>query len=122
MKMTLTETNANISKKEIIILSQAETIKLDDLVTPEKPFIISPVDYYVFNMTGDDGDEYVRYIVRDADGKLYSTAGKAFGERLIDCFAMLTENGVTEPFTMEVAKVPSKNFKGKFYIRGRLVG
>lgn len=122
MKMTLTETNANISKKEIIILSQAETIKLDDLVTPEKPLHISPVDYYVFNMVGDDGDEYVRYIVRDADGKLYSTAGKAFGERLIDCFAMLTENGVTEPFTMEVAKVPSKNFKGKYYIRGRLVG
>lgn len=122
MKMTLTETNANISKKEIIILSQAETIKLDDLVTPEKPLLISPVDYYVFNMVGDDGDEYVRYIVRDADGKLYSTAGKAFGERLIECFAMLTENGVTEPFTMEVAKVPSKNFKGKFYIRGRLVG
>ena len=122
MKMTLTETNANISKKEIIILSQAETIKLDDLVTPEKPLLISPVEYYVFNMVGDDGDEYVRYIVRDADGKLYSTAGKAFGERLIDCFAMLTENGVTEPFTMEVAKVPSKNFKGKFYIRGRLVG
>lgn len=122
MKMTLTETNANISKKELIILSQTESLKLDELVTPDKPLIISPVEYYVFHAVDDDGKEFDRYIVRDADGKLYSTAGKAFGERLIDCFAMLTENGVTEPFTMEVAKVPSKNFKGKYYIRGRLVG
>lgn len=122
MKMRLIETNAKLTKKEILILTQAESVRLDDVITPEKPLVLSPVEYYVFEIEGDGGEIYTKYFVRDEDGTLYSTSGKVFGETVSSCFATLTENGETESFKIEVSKAPSANYRGKFYIKARLVG
>lgn len=110
------EVSKNISAKERVMLKDTtNAIALDD-VTKDAKFVFDP-DYYaildVHNEKSEDKD-YVKYIIVDKAGtklvtgsESFFTSFKSIMDEMADC---------DEEFSIEVYRMPSKNYKGKEFI------
>ena len=122
MNVTVKESSLERTKKEKMMYCGGEFAqKMDDLLQePEDRIVIHPKDYILLEIETEDGSSFEKVVVLDKDGSAYSTSSKAFIERFIDIFKDLRADG--EEFEFTVMKRPSTNFKGKFYITGKITG
>lgn len=122
MNVTVKESSLALTKKEKMMYCDGEFAqKMDDLLqAPEDRLVIHPKDYILLEIETDDGSSFEKVVVLDKDGSAYTTSSKAFIERFIDIFKDLNADG--EEFEYTAMKRPSTNFKGKFYITGKITG
>lgn len=90
-------------------------ISLDE-VTRDGKFVLEP-DFYaildVHNERSDDKD-YTKYVIVDKAGTKLVTGSNSFITAFISIMDEMT--GCDEPFSIEVYRKPSKNYKGKEFI------
>ncbi len=96
--------------------STSTAVKLDEVVTPETPFIISAIENYVIlsvhNEHAENNDYKVLLIF--GDGQVFSTGSPSFTDSFTDIISELSGTG--EDFGVECSKIASRNYKGKFIL------
>lgn len=117
--VVISEVSQELTAKERIILKDTtNAIKLDELTqeTDEK-VIISPAVYAVLdihNEKSEQNKDYTNFIIIDKDGKKYVTSSESFWNSFMDIASEMA--GEKEEWSIEVYRVPSKNFKGKEFL------
>lgn len=115
----ISEVSQELTAKERIMLKDTtNAIKLDELTqeTDEK-VIISPAIYAVLdihNEKSEQNKDYKNFIIIDKTGKKYVTSSESFWNSFMDIANEMA--GETEEWSIEVYRVPSKNFKGKEFL------
>lgn len=117
--VVISEVSQELTAKERIMLKDTtNAIKLDELTqeTDEK-VIISPAIYAVLdihNEKSEQNKDYKNFIIIDKSGEKYVTSSESFWNSFMDIANEMT--GETEEWSIEVYRVPSKNFKGKEFL------
>lgn len=117
--VVISEVSQELTAKERIMLKDTtNAIKLDELTqeTDEK-VIISPAIYAVLdihNEKSEQNKDYKNFIIIDKSGKKYVTSSESFWNSFMDIANEMA--GETEEWSIEVYRVPSKNFKGKEFL------
>lgn len=117
--VVISEVSQELTAKERIMLKDTtNAIKLDELTqeTDEK-VVISPAIYAVLdihNEKSEQNKDYKNFIIIDKTGKKYVTSSESFWNSFMDIANEMT--GETEEWSIEVYRVPSKNFKGKEFL------
>lgn len=117
--VVISEVSQELTAKERIMLKDTtNAIKLDELTqeTDEK-VIISPAIYAVLdihNEKSEQNKDYKNFIIIDKGGKKYVTSSESFWNSFMDIAKEMA--GETEEWSIEVYRVPSKNFKGKEFL------
>ena len=116
--VTIIESMKELSAKERIRAkkSTSTAVKLDEVVTPETPFIISAIDNYVILSVHNEHAEHIDYTVLliFGDGQVFLTGSPSFTGSFTDMISELYDTG--EDFGVECYKIPSRNYKGKFIL------
>lgn len=117
--VVITEVSQELTAKERIMLKDTtNAIKLDELTqeTDEK-VIISPAIYAVLDIHNEKSEknkDYKNFIIIDKTGEKYVTSSESFWNSFMDIANEMA--GETEEWSIEVYRVPSKNFKGKEFL------
>lgn len=117
--VVISEVSQELTAKERIMLKDTtNAIKLDELTqeTDEK-VIILPAIYAVLdihNEKSEQNKDYKNFIIIDKSGKKYVTSSDSFWNSFMDIANEMA--GETEEWSIEVYRVPSKNFKGKEFL------
>lgn len=117
--VVISEVSQELTAKERIMLKDTtNAIKLDELTqeTDEK-VIISPAIYAVLdihNEKSEQNKDYKNFIIIDKTGKKYVTSSESFWNSFMDIANEMA--GETDEWSIEVYRVPSKNFKGKEFL------
>lgn len=119
--VSVRETSKELSPKERVqIKDTTDSIRLDE-ATKESAIIID-VDFYaildIHNEKSEDKD-YSTYVVVDKNGQRYTTGSNSFWNSFINICEEMEE--VTEPWSIKVYRMPSKNRAGKEFITCSLV-
>ena len=103
------------AKERIQLKDTTSALKLDE-VTQTESITIAPMLYAELDIHNEmsDNKEYKNYIVVDADGRKYVTGSASFWTSFMD-IAREMENE-DEDWSIEVYRMPSKNYKGKEFI------
>lgn len=112
---TIEAMSEGITKKEAIKAKDfTNAISLDEVVTPEGKFVITPAGYVVVKVHNDKADrpDYNKYVIFDKDGNKYVTGSDSFWESFHD----ICSDMEGEEFDIEIYKVESKNYKGKHFL------
>ena len=119
--VSVRETSKELSPKERVqIKDTTDSIRLDE-ATKENAIIID-VDFYaildIHNEKSEDKD-YSTYVVVDKNGQRYTTGSNSFWNSFINICEEMKE--VSEPWSIKVYRIPSKNRAGKEFITCSLV-
>ena len=114
--VNIRHTSKQITAKERVMLKDTtNAISLDE-ATQNGKLIIEP-DYYaildVHNEKSEDKD-YVKYIIVDKAGTKFVTGSESFYTSFRSIMDEMVDCG--EEFSIEVYRMPSKNYKGKEFI------
>lgn len=116
--VTIIESMKELSAKERIRAkkSTSTAVKLDDVVTPETPFIISAIDNYVILSVHNEHAEHTDYkvLLIFGDDQVFLTGSPSFTDSFTDIISELSGTGVD--FGVECSKIESRNYKGKFIL------
>lgn len=119
----VTYISKDIPVKEKIKLKDTSNAISLDTATAESPLVIDP-DYYavveVHNEKSEDKD-YKKYVIVDTDGNKFVTGSESF----ITAFREIADDMATEapgePYSIQIYRKPSANYKGKEFITCSLV-
>lgn len=120
-KVEIRKVSKQITAKERVMLKDTtNAIALDEL-TQQGKVILDPDFYAILNVTNPKSEdkEYVKYIIVDKAGTKYVTGSESFFTAFIDIMDEMTDTG--EEFSIEVYRMPSKNYKGKEFITCSIV-
>lgn len=114
--VTIREISKQVSAKERVMLKDTtNAISLDE-VTRDGKFVFDP-DFYaildVHNERSDDKD-YTKYVIVDKAGTKFVTGSNSFITSFVSIMDEMAD--CDEPFSIEVYRKPSKNYKGKEFI------
>lgn len=116
----IAESSTQLSAKERIKMKDTtNAIKLDELTQEEgnEEVVIEPQAYAVLNIHNEHSDQnkdYVNYVLVDKDGTKYVTSSESFWTSFMEIYKEMENE--SEPWTVVVYRVPSKNFKGKEFL------
>lgn len=115
-EVKIVETSKELSAKERIKLKDTtDAVKLDKATQVEAVEI--DVDYYaelsIHNEKAEDKD-YANYVIVDKSGERYVTGSPSFWTAFMNIFNEMANE--TEPWTLKVYRMPSKNREGKDFI------
>lgn len=115
-EVKIVETSKELSAKERIQLKDTtDAVKLDKATQVEDVEI--DVDYYaelsIHNEKSEDKD-YANYVIVDKSGERYVTGSPSFWSSFMNIFNEMANE--TEPWTLKVYRMPSKNREGKYFI------
>ncbi len=117
-KVSIKESNKELSARERIkIKDTTNAIKLDG-VEPDEKLVFSPDYYAILEIENDKADtkdkKYDQFIVVDKSGTKYVTGSKSFWDSFINIYNEMKDE--SEPYEIEVYKMPTKNYTGKYFI------
>lgn len=118
--------NANIiettheltAREKIMMKDTTNAIKIDQLIDEHGRFEITPSDYVILqihNEKSKDRKDYLNYLIIDKDGTKYVTGSPSFWNSFKGIWDEMRSES-EEEFTVEVYKMPSKNYSGKDFI------
>lgn len=114
------ESSKELTKREVLKMKDTtNTLSIDELIKDgeDTSFIITPVDYVILSIECDkfDGEEKTakNIIVIDKEDKKYRTGSQSFVEAFTNIY---DEMRGEEDYEIEIYKVPSKNYKSKYFI------
>lgn len=105
-----------ISAKERVMLKDTtNAISLDEATTNNR-VVFEPAYYAVLDVHNEKSEDkdYVKYIIVDTSGTKYVTGSESFFTSFMDIMEEM--DGCDEEFSIEVYRMPSKNYKGKEFI------
>ena len=116
---TITESSRELSARERVMFKDTQNaISINDLAEEAhnegaKAFIDGIAGYVVLDIHNDKSDDkdYKNYLIIDEDGQKYVTGSQAFWNSFKSIYDEMLEE--TEPWSIEVNLLPSKNYKGK---------
>ena len=116
-EVKINSTSKELTARERVMLKDTRNaIKLDEAVS-ETPLVISP-DYYavldVHNEKSKEDKDFQNYVVVDTDGNKYVTGSESFMNAFLEIFNEM--QGEDEEYSIEVYRMPSKNYKGKEFL------
>lgn len=102
-------------KEKVQIIDTSDCIKLDK-ATQVEAVLIDPDYYATLEVHNDKATDpvYNTYIVVDKNGTRYSTGSTSFWTSFINIMKAMAEE--TEPWTLKVYRLPSRNREGKDFI------
>jgi precorrin-2 methylase len=119
--VVVAECSKELSAKERIqIKDVTDAIRLDE-ATKESAVIIDADFYAVLNIHNEKSDDkdYNTYVVVDKNGQRYTTGSPSFWSSFMNIFEEM--EGETEPWSIKVYRMPSKNRAGKDFITCSLI-
>ena len=110
------EVSKEITAKERVMLKDTtNAISLDD-VTKDAKFVFEPAYYAILDVHNEKSEDkdYIKYIIVDVSGTKMVTGSESF----FTSFKSIMDEmvGCNEEFSIEVYRMPSKNYKGKEFI------
>ena len=116
------ETSKELRAKERVAIKDfTNAIALDD-ATQRNGHIVIDIDYYavlnIHNEKSKDKD-YCKYVVVDKAGNKYITGSLSFFNALTDIIDEMED--ADEEYSIDVYRVPSKNYSGKDFITCSIV-
>ena len=120
-KVTITKASKELTVKEKISIKDFSNATAIDsaLENEDSTLIITPAwwaSLNVHNEKSKDGKDYRKYVIVDVAGNKYVTGSESFFTAFMDIMDEIADSGETEEFSIEVRKMPSKNYKGKYFI------
>ena len=116
------ETSKELTAREKIKLKDTSmSIKLDEVVTPETPLILKPDGYAVLGIHNEKSEnkDYEVYVITSPDGNTYVTGSTSFYSSFKEIFDEMKNE--SEEYEIEVHKLESKNYKGKYFLTCTIV-
>lgn len=104
------------ARERIRMKDTTNAIKLDEVCAPDSPMVITPTGYAVLGIHNEASDDvdYNNYVIEDESGNKYVTGSGSFWESFKEIWDEMSEED--EPYSIEVYKVESKNYKGKHFL------
>lgn len=118
------EGSREFNKREKLMFADISNAqKLDEIVTVDSPFVIAPIDYAVLSVHNikSENQDYNVYVLFDSDGNKFVTGSSSFWNSFADIWEVMHEGDDSEPFTIEIYKKESKNYKGKYFLTCSIV-
>ena len=106
------------AREKIKIKDLTNAVGLDEAVTDDVPLMVTPqlwAELAIHNEKSKDKD-YKKYILIDAAGTKYATGSESFWSAFNDIVAELEDAGEDGDFTIEIYRLPSKNYSGKSFL------
>lgn len=116
---TVSYSSMELSARERIRIKDTSTsIKIDDVVTPDAPLVIPVKGYVVLDIHNDKSDDkdYKNYVIVGADGNTYISGSESLFNSFKDIFEEMEKEGGNEEYSVEVSKLPSKNYTNKYFL------
>lgn len=109
-------TSMELSAKERVMYKDVQNCIKIDKATQESPLYISVKGYVELEINNDKATptQYANYIIVDKSGERYVTGSASFWSAFQNIWDEMAE--VTEPWTLKVYRLPSKNRQGKEFI------
>ena len=115
----IVNTSKELSAREKIkIKDLTNAVSLDEAVTDDVPLMVTPqlwAELAIHNEKSKDKD-YKKYILIDAAGTKYATGSESFWSAFNNIVAELEDAGEDGDFTIEIYRLPSKNYSGKSFL------
>ena len=115
----IVNTSKELSTREKIkIKDLTNAVSLDEAVTDDVPLMVTPqlwAELAIHNEKSKDKD-YKKYILIDAAGTKYATGSESFWSAFNNIVAELEDAGEDGDFTIEIYRLPSKNYSGKSFL------
>ena len=116
---TIAESSRELSARERVMFKDTQNaISINELAEEThkegaKAFIEGIAGYVVLDIHNDKSDDkdYKNYLIIDKDGQKYVTGSQAFWNSFKSIYDEMADE--TEPWSIEVNLLPSKNYKGK---------
>lgn len=115
----IAESSRELSARERVMFKDTQNaISINELAEEAhkegaKAFIEGIAGYVVLDIHNDKSDDkdYKNYLIIDKDGQKYVTGSHAFWNSFLSIYDEMADE--TEPWSIEVNLLPSKNYKGK---------
>ena len=118
--VTIKESSATLSARERIrIKDTSNARKLDEVVVfGGDKVVINPALFAVLSVHNDKSEnkDYEVYVIVDHDGTKYVTGSESFYSAFRDIWDEVKAEDDGDEFSLEVYKVESKNYKGKYVL------
>lgn len=114
---TVISASKELTKKESVLIKDlSNAIGLDAATEGDEHVIIKPAYYAELNIHNEHAREkdYSKYVVVAEDGLKYITGSESFWQSFLDIMADM--EGSDEEWSLDVYKVPSRNFAGKGFL------
>lgn len=116
---TIAESSRELSARERVMFKDTQNaISINELAEEAhkdgaKAFIEGVAGYVVLDIHNDKSDDkdYKNYLIIDKDGQKYVTGSQAFWNSFKSIYDEMADE--TEPWSIEINLLPSKNYKGK---------
>ena len=116
---TIAESSRELSARERVMFKDTQNaISINELAEEAhkegaKAFIEGIAGYVVLDIHNDKSDDkdYKNYLIIDKDGQKYVTGSQAFWNSFKSIYEEMADE--TEPWSIEINLLPSKNYKGK---------
>lgn len=116
---TIAESSRELSARERVMFKDTQNaISINELAEEAhkdgaKAFIEGVAGYVVLDIHNDKSDDkdYKNYLIIDKDGQKYVTGSQAFWNSFKSIYNEMADE--TEPWSIEINLLPSKNYKGK---------
>lgn len=116
---TIAESSRELTARERVMFKDTQNaVSINDLAeeakkNDAKAFIEGIAGYVVLDIHNDKSDDkdYKNYLIIDKDGQKYVTGSQAFWNSFMGIYNEMKEE--TDPWSIEINLLPSKNYKGK---------
>ena len=110
-----------LSVKEKIAYKETDAYdKLDEMVTPDTPLVVSLENYITIHVENpaSENPEYNQYLVVTTEGDVYVTSSDTFDSSIKSILEEIDEAGEDEvgEWQLKIYKRESNNFKGKHFL------
>lgn len=111
------------AKERIAFKDMSNAKKLDLEVEAGTALIIAPEAYVVLAVHNEKSDnkDYYNYCIVDKNGTKYVTGSESFWSTFKGIWDDMHEYAPDEEFEVQVYKVESKNYKGKYFLTCSIV-
>lgn len=111
-KQTIIDASRELSSQEKVKIKHLQTIKFDDVITPDQRLTIRPAMWAVIKVES-EVNEYTIYLILDGDTNTwYSTGSVSFWDNFTDIWSDMDG----EDFQLEVFKMESTKYRGKHFL------
>lgn len=121
-QVTIRETSKELSARERIKIKDFTNAMQLDEATNDGSIVITPDCYAILDVHNERSEkdkDYSKYLIIDKAGNKFITGSNSFFKSLMEIWEEMTPTG--EEFSIEVYKVPSKNYKGKSFLTCSIV-
>ena len=111
------ESSKELTPRERIMMKDFTNATQLDEACAEGSFVITPDSYPILDVHTERSKEdkdYTKYLVMDKAGNKFITGSNSFFKSLMEIWEEMADTG--EEFSVEVYRVPSKNYKGKSFL------